>query len=234
MRPWPPEPPFGPALRSRHAPSIPIIGLSCPATRCRSPQSFRNPPILRAQDANSGQACMSVGRSSDARFLRTSATHSSSSLSTRSSGGEFGITAAAASTIHRWVRKFGPEIRKRAYGAYRSWRGLQWHVAETYIRVGGRWCYLWRAVDQFGQLIVFRLTARRNAKAARANLKTARPESAAKSTLSGGCSVRLPDQRSAATNLFPSSSMQQSRQPCRIRKHRARRVHCPLTGPKRC
>lgn len=58
-----------------------------------------------------------------------------------------------ASTIYRWVKKFGPEIRNRAYGAHRSWRGLQWYVDETYIRVGGRWCYLWRAVDQLGQLI---------------------------------------------------------------------------------
>nr|WP_065335501.1 IS6 family transposase [Tritonibacter mobilis] len=78
-----------------------------------------------------------------------------------------------ASTIHRWVLKFGPEIRKRAYGAHRSWRGLQWHVDETYIRVGGRWCYLWRAVDQFGQLIDFRLTAKRNPKAARAFMRQA-------------------------------------------------------------
>jgi len=64
------------------------------------------------------------------------------------------------------VRKFGPEICKRAYRAHRSWRGLQWHVDETDIRVGGRWCYLWHAVDQFGHLNDFRLTARRDAKAA--------------------------------------------------------------------
>lgn len=86
---------------------------------------------------------------------------------------ERGVTVDA-STIHRWVRKFGPEIRKRAYGGHRSWRGLQWHVDETYIRVGGRCCYLWRAVDQFSQLIDFRLTARRNARAARAVLRQAR------------------------------------------------------------
>lgn len=44
---------------------------------------------------------------------------------------------------------------------------------ETYIRVGGRWCYLWRTVDQRGQLIDFRLTAKRNAKAARAFMRQA-------------------------------------------------------------
>ena len=77
-----------------------------------------------------------------------------------------------ASTIHRWVRKFGPEIAKRSF-KHRSWRGLNWHVDETYIRVGGKWRYLWRAVDQRGQLVDFRLTARRDVKAARAFLKQA-------------------------------------------------------------
>lgn len=85
---------------------------------------------------------------------------------------ERGITVDAA-TIYRWVQKFGPEIRKRAYGRHRGWRGLQWHVDETYVRVNGRWCYLWRAVDQCGQLIDFRLMARRTANATRAFMRQA-------------------------------------------------------------
>ena len=47
---------------------------------------------------------------------------------------ERGIVVDAA-TVYRWVQKFGPEIRKRAYGRHRSWRGLTWHVDETYLRV---------------------------------------------------------------------------------------------------
>ena len=43
---------------------------------------------------------------------------------------ERGITVDAA-TIFRWVQKLGPEIRKRAYGQHRSWRGLQWHVCQS-------------------------------------------------------------------------------------------------------
>jgi len=82
--------------------------------------------------------------------------------------------AVDAATVYRWVQKFGPEIRKRAYGRHRSWRGLTWHVDETYLRVNGRWCYLWRAVDRHGRLIDFRLTARRTASAARAFLRQAR------------------------------------------------------------
>ena len=50
-------------------------------------------------------------------------------------------------TVFRWVREFGPEIARRAC-AHRGWRGLNWHGDETYVRVGGQWRYLWRAVDQ--------------------------------------------------------------------------------------
>ena len=84
---------------------------------------------------------------------------------------ERGITVDRA-TVFRWVQKFGPEIAQRAHN-HRSWRGLNWHVDETYVRVGGKWRYLWRAVDQKGQFIDFRLTARRDAKAAKAFLKQA-------------------------------------------------------------
>ena len=84
---------------------------------------------------------------------------------------ERGITVDRA-TVFRWVQKFGPEIAKRAY-AHRSWRGLNWHVDETYVRVGGKWRDLWRAVDQRGQFIDFHLTVRRDAKAAKAFLKQA-------------------------------------------------------------
>jgi IS6 family transposase len=69
--------------------------------------------------------------------------------------------------------KFGPEIRKRAYGRHHIWRGLQWHADETYESVNSIRCYLWRAVDHCGQLIDFRLTALRNAKEARAFMRQA-------------------------------------------------------------
>jgi IS6 family transposase len=75
-----------------------------------------------------------------------------------------------AFTIHWCVRKFGPEIAKRSF-KHRSWLGLNRHVCETYIRLGGKWRYLWRAVDQQGWLVDFRLTVRRDVKAASAFLK---------------------------------------------------------------
>lgn len=76
------------------------------------------------------------------------------------------------STVFRWVQKFGPELSKRAE-RHLSRASLNWHVDETYIRVGGKWRYLWRAIDANGQLVDFRLTARRDAKAAKAFLNKA-------------------------------------------------------------
>lgn len=72
------------------------------------------------------------------------------------------------STVYRWVQKFGPELSKRTEKHLKR-SSLDWHVDETYIRVGGKWRYLWRAIDANGQMV----TARRNAKAARAFLKKA-------------------------------------------------------------
>lgn len=48
---------------------------------------------------------------------------------------------------------------------------VDWHVDETYIRVGGKWRYLWHAINADGQMVDFRLTARRDAKAAKAFLR---------------------------------------------------------------
>jgi IS6 family transposase len=45
--------------------------------------------------------------------------------------------------------------------------GDRWHVDETYLKVGRAWHYLFRAIDQFGQVIDVFLSLRRNEEAAR-------------------------------------------------------------------
>jgi IS6 family transposase len=63
------------------------------------------------------------------------------------------------------VQRYAPEIEKRVR-PYQGQRSGSWRVDETYVRVGGKWKYLFRAVDKHGQLIDFMLSDRRNTKAA--------------------------------------------------------------------
>jgi transposase-like protein len=76
-------------------------------------------------------------------------------------------------TIHRWVRRFSPLLVDAARFARRR-VGDRWHVDETYVKVAGRWVYLYRAVDQFGQVIDVYASARRDSDAARRFFQQAR------------------------------------------------------------
>ena len=69
-------------------------------------------------------------------------------------------------TVYRWVQRFAPEFAEAAR-ARQHIVGDCWHVDETYVRVGGTWRYLFRAIDQFGQVIDILLSPRRNTEAAR-------------------------------------------------------------------
>ncbi|WP_119681912.1 IS6 family transposase [Indioceanicola profundi] len=69
-------------------------------------------------------------------------------------------------TLYRWIQAYAPELDKRLRPYLRMTSG-SWRVDETYIRVKGRWMYLYRAVDARGQTIDFLLSARRDAAAAR-------------------------------------------------------------------
>jgi len=69
------------------------------------------------------------------------------------------------STIFRWVQRYAPEIEKRVR-RFQGSRSGSWRMDETYVRVGGRWRYLFPAVDKHGRLIASMLSERRDAGAA--------------------------------------------------------------------
>jgi len=75
-------------------------------------------------------------------------------------------------SIYRWVQRFALEFAEAAR-ARQHIVGDRWHVDETYLKVGGRWRYLFRAIDQFGQVVDVFLSPRRDAKAARRFLERA-------------------------------------------------------------
>ena len=69
-------------------------------------------------------------------------------------------------TIFRWIQAYATELEKRIRPHLRMSNG-SWRVDETYVRVKGRWTYLYRAVDSRGQTIDFLLAARRDTAAAK-------------------------------------------------------------------
>jgi len=69
-------------------------------------------------------------------------------------------------TVYRWVQRFTPEVVEAALPR-RHVPGDRWFVDETYVKVNGGCTYLYRAVDQFGQVIDVWLSARRDLTAAR-------------------------------------------------------------------
>ena len=68
-------------------------------------------------------------------------------------------------TIWRWVQRYGPELEERLRRHLKP-TNKSWRVDETYVRVKGRWCYLYRALDSPGATMDFVLSGVRAAAAA--------------------------------------------------------------------
>ena len=75
-------------------------------------------------------------------------------------------------TVWRWVQRYGPELEQRMRRHLKP-TNKSWRVDETYLKVKGRWCYLYRAIDSAGATIDFLLTAFRDADAAKRLLRKA-------------------------------------------------------------
>src|SRR5947209_15897341 len=69
-------------------------------------------------------------------------------------------------SIYRWVRRFAPILAEAARCAQHA-IGSRWQVDETYVKVAGCWRYVYRAVDEYGQVIDVYVSPRRDSGAAR-------------------------------------------------------------------
>jgi IS6 family transposase len=69
-------------------------------------------------------------------------------------------------TVSRLVQRFTPLLAGDARPC-RHRPGDRWLVDETYVKVAGRWRYIYRAIDQFGQVIDVFVSPRRDATTAR-------------------------------------------------------------------
>ena len=75
-------------------------------------------------------------------------------------------------TIMRWVQRYAPKFEKR-WTRFARKVGRSWRVDETYVKVRGRWTYLYRAVHRDGNTVDFRLIRTRDAVAAKAFFRKA-------------------------------------------------------------
>lgn len=69
-------------------------------------------------------------------------------------------------TIQRWVSKFSAKLL-HSFKRYKRSVGQSWRMDETYIKVKGKWVYLYRAVDKTGNTVDFLLQENRDEAAAR-------------------------------------------------------------------
>jgi putative transposase len=80
-------------------------------------------------------------------------------------------------SVRQWEAKLAPAVaeelcrRRRGKGGA---RGRRWHVDETYLKVGGRWAYLYRAIDRDGNLVDTMLSEHRDMAAAQAFFRSAK------------------------------------------------------------
>ena len=73
-------------------------------------------------------------------------------------------------TVRFWWNRFGPifaaEIRKRRAAHMRGYPQWRWHLDEAFVKINGKLCYLWRAVDHEGEVLEAVVTTRRDKAAA--------------------------------------------------------------------
>src|SRR5690349_14213850 len=109
--------------------------------------------------------------------------------------------------VREWEAKLAPaladELRQRRRGK-RGARGRRWHVDKTYLKVGGRWAYLYRAIDRDGNLVDTILSEHCDMAAAQAFFRSEGGQ---------GRDTRPGDHRRA--RLLPASDPQHARPSCR-------------------
>ena len=75
-------------------------------------------------------------------------------------------------TLNRWVLNYAPLLEQKAR-TYKKKVDRSWRMDETYIKIKGKWRYLYRAVDKYGATIEFMVTKRRDRGAAKAFFRKA-------------------------------------------------------------
>ena len=76
--------------------------------------------------------------------------------------------------VREWEAKLAPALVEELRGRRHGKAGRSWHVDETYIKVDGHWCYVYRAIDSTGALVDVLFSEHRDMRAAKAFFRSAR------------------------------------------------------------
>ena len=80
-------------------------------------------------------------------------------------------------TVRMWWNRFGPlfagDIRRQRVSRMRGFQHWRWHLDEMYVKLNGEMVYLWRAVDQEGEILESFVTKKRDKAAALTFMKRA-------------------------------------------------------------
>ena len=76
--------------------------------------------------------------------------------------------------VRDWEAKLTPALAEELRRKRRGKAGRSWYVDETYLKVDGRWCYVYRAIDSSGALVDVLFSEHRDMKAARAFFRSAK------------------------------------------------------------
>ena len=77
--------------------------------------------------------------------------------------------------VREWEERFAPLLAEQIRRKRKGKVGRRWYVDETYVKVKGKWCYLYRAIDRDGNLVDSMLSATRDMAAAQRFFRSARP-----------------------------------------------------------
>ncbi len=75
--------------------------------------------------------------------------------------------------VREWEERFAPLIAEQLRRKRKGKVGRRWYVDETYVKVKGKWCYLYRAIDREGNLVDSLLSATRDMDAAQRFFRSA-------------------------------------------------------------
>ncbi len=133
-------------------------------------------------------------------------------------------------TVRFWLNRFGPlfagDIRRQRVSSMKGFRQWKWHLDEVYVKINGEMHYLWRAVDQEGEVLESFVTKTRDKKAALAFMNRAlkRHGSPAEITTDGPRSCK------AAMTVLGNTEKQEI---CRWANNRVENSHLPFRRRER-